>query len=228
MAPDSPDNLATNNLATASPTTDSSSAGAVVWARLRDVPDLEEYLDADPERFTEEVQRAFEQWRTLPADQLEAVALLRALEVTNGCVQWAFRRKLDGHLGVERTRACMKTVMGFMVSKQIRWPDGAVVDFDPSVVPWLDAVRGLYIAAFKNGDAAAARSFYAQSAGQFLALGRERMRRAFGGVEDQFGELFGEDFLERGRRYAARFLAPSPEAMEAPEATRGTPSRQPS
>lgn len=190
------------------PPADADATTAIDWARLSEVPDLTDYLKPEAEAFTEEVKQAFAQWRALPEDQLDAIAQLRALEVTNGCVQWAFRRKVEGHLEVEPTRECMKTVMAFMIRKRILWPDGNVVEFSAGVVCLLDAMRQLYIEAFKNGDAAAARDFYAQSAGQFLALGRERMQRAFARVSDQFGELFTEAFLERGRRYAQRFLIP--------------------
>jgi hypothetical protein len=193
------------------PPADAEATAAIDWARLGEVPDLTDYLVPEAEAFTAEVQEAFAQWRALPEDQLEVIAQLRALEVTNGCVQWAFRRQVEGHLAVEPTRECMKTVMGFMLGKQIRWPDGQVGEFSAGVIPRLEAMRELYIEAFKHGDAAASRAFYAQSAGQFLALGRERMQRAFDRVRDQFGELFTEAFLERGRRYAGRFLIPLPE-----------------
>jgi hypothetical protein len=198
-------------------TTDPGITAGIRWSRLRDVPDLADYLgsEADSESFTREVREAFAAWAALPAAELEAIAQLRALEVTNGCVQWAFRRQVEGHLEVEPTRECMKTVMGFMLSKRILWPDGTVTGFSPSVIPQLDAMRGLYLRAFKQGDEAAARHFYAQSAGQFLALGRERMQRAFARVSDQFQGLFTEPFLDRGRRYAARFLIPlSPSESE--------------
>jgi hypothetical protein len=100
-----------------------------------------------------------------------------------------------------------------------------VTGFSPSVVPQLDAMRELYLRAFKQGDDVAGRHFYAQSAGQFLALGRERMQRAFERVSDQFRDLFSEPFLERGRRYAARFLIPlSASEAEGGEATQGSPS----
>ena len=190
------------------PTSDAEASPPVNWARLCEVPDLTDYLEPQAEPFTREVKQAFAQWRALPEDQLDAIAQLRALEVTNGCVQWAFRRKVEGHLELEQTRACMRTVMGFMLGKEILWPDGHVVAFSPGVIHQLDTMRQLYIEAFKHGDEAAARDFYAQSAGQFLALGSERMKRAFERVSDQFGTLFTEAFLERGRRYAQRFLAP--------------------
>jgi hypothetical protein len=190
------------------PPSDAEATPAIDWVRLSEVPDLVSFLEPEAEGFTGEVKKAFAQWRALPDDELEGIAQLRALEVTNGCVQWAFRRQVEGHLEVQPTRECMKTVMGFMLSKEIHWPDGDVVKFSAEVRLRLDSMRQLYIEAFKHGDQAAARDFYAQSAGQFLALGRERMQRAFVRVSDQFGDLFTEAFLERGRRYAQRFLIP--------------------
>ncbi|MBC1261303.1 hypothetical protein FQK07_08455 [Synechococcus sp. BSF8S] len=59
--------------AMALPPSDVDATAQIDWARLSEVPGL------------------------------TAFAQLLAVEVTNGCVQWGFRSKIEGHLGVEPT-----------------------------------------------------------------------------------------------------------------------------
>ena len=88
--------------------------------------------------------------KKIDADELDKLALLRVLEVTNGCTQWGFRRQDEQCLSVEQTRECMRQVIGFIQNKQIDLPSGEQIHFAPSIEALIEEGRELYQAAFKK------------------------------------------------------------------------------
>ena len=63
-------------------------------------------------------------WESQTEEVLEATALIRALECTNGCIQHAFRGESENALPLEETRECMKLSMGTIKNKVLPLPDG--------------------------------------------------------------------------------------------------------
>ena len=51
-------------------------------------------------------------WTSQSEEVLDATALIRVVECTNGCVQHAFRDGDERALSVEQSRECMKLSMG--------------------------------------------------------------------------------------------------------------------
>ena len=59
-------------------------------------------------------------WESQTEEVLDATALIRALECTNGCVQHAFRGESERALTLEQTRDCMKlSIKIFFSSRSI-------------------------------------------------------------------------------------------------------------
>ena len=56
-------------------------------------------------------------WKTQTTEVLDATALIRVIECTNGCVQHAFRDGDERALSVEQSRECMKLSMSTIKSK---------------------------------------------------------------------------------------------------------------
>lgn len=192
----------------------------VDWQKLAAINELTEGFEADSEGFRRRIEERLAELEALPPQQRDHLALLRVLEVTNGCTQWAFRRGDAECLPVERTRECMRVVIGFIKERRIVLPGGAAVPFGPQLAAHMDQITELYHRAFKHDDDAARREFHAASAAQFLLCGRQRLLAAQELAQEQFAPLFGDHFLARGRRYIASYLEalpePDPAATETP------------
>lgn len=178
----------------------------VNWEKLAQIGELQEYFEADYDGFKQRIEQRIHELNTLDPQELDKMAVIRVLEVTNGCIQWAFRRQDEQCLSVEQTRECMHVVIGFIKEKRIDLPNGETIGFTPEVEDLLGEIRELYQTAFKKNDAAAQREFYAYSAAQFIAFGQDRMYRAMDLVEQSFQPLFSAYYLQRGRRYIAPYL----------------------
>jgi len=176
----------------------------VNFENLNKVPYMNNY-SGNPQ-FQEWVIEYIDFWSQQTPEALDSVALIRAVECTNGCVQYAFRDEEDWALDLEQTRLCMKTSMGFIKSKKLELPDGRVIECDPSVIDALNFVRDIYIRGFKNGDDDAVMQFYAQSLAQFYVLGRERLEKWLDFVAENLHDVFGDFFLNAGRNYIMRYL----------------------
>ena len=61
-------------------------------------------------------------WSSQSEEVLDATALIRVMECTNGCVQHAFRDGDERALSVEQSRECMKLSMGTIKSKVLPLP----------------------------------------------------------------------------------------------------------
>ena len=140
-------------------------------------------------------------------EELNKLAYLRVLEVTNGCTQWGFRRQDANSLSVEDTRQCMKMVMGFIKNKKVYFPSKGTIVFSPKVESFMEDVRKLYCDAFKKNVPGMKREFYASSTAQFIVYGRKNLESAMACVKQDYEDLFSPYYIQRGRNYIAAYLA---------------------
>ena len=173
------------------------------FKKLAQIPYMADYSDND--QFKAYVAKWEAVWRRQSDVAKDHAALVRAIECTNGCLQYAFR---DGYGAVttEHARVAMKLSMGAIKSKQVTLKSGETVAFDPSIHDVLDEIRDIYIAGFKMGDSDKLMEFYAQSVAVFFVLGAERIDEAFQTVVDNFSDEFSLYWIDQGRSYIYRYL----------------------
>ena len=176
----------------------------VNFEKLNEVPYMKNF-SGNP-KFQMMVSEFIEMWSKQTEQGLDDVALIRAVECTNGCTQYAFRDQEKFALSLEQTRECMKLSMGFIKNKSITLDDGTLISVDKSVYDVLDYVRDIYIEGFKNNNDDKVMEFYAQSVAQFYVLGEERLTKQLDFVEKHFGHIFTPEFIERGRKYILKYL----------------------
>lgn len=176
----------------------------VNFEKLNKVPYIKDYSNS-PE-FQQLVDKYVDVWSKQSEIGLDGVALIRAVECTNGCVQYAFRDGETWALDLEQTRLCMKTSMTFIKNKSLKLKNGDEIKIDKSVHHLLDEVREIYIDGFKNNIPEKLMQFYAQSVAQFYVLGKERLEKQLSFVREELVEVFGEEFLNRGRNYIFSYL----------------------
>ena len=140
-------------------------------------------------------------WSTQTAEVLDATALIRVMECTNGCIQHAFRGGDERALSLEQTRECMKLSMGTIKNKVLPLPDGTEIVLPKACHPIMDEARDLYISGFKQGDDEALEEFYALSKAHFKVLGRQMIDQKFEIITDHFEDLFTPYWIMMGRRY---------------------------
>ena len=140
-------------------------------------------------------------WSTQTAEVLDATALIRVIECTNGCVQHAFRDGDERALSTEQTRECMKLSMGTIKSKVLPLPDGTEVALPKECHPIMNEARDLYVRGFKQGDEEALEEFLACSKAHFKVLGRQIIDEKFRFVDEHFVDLFTPYWLMMGRAY---------------------------
>jgi len=182
----------------------------VDWQRLAEIKELQDYFATDFEGFQRQIENRIAGLQKIDSEEFDKLALLRVLEVTNGCLQWSFRRQDAQCLSVEQTRECMRQVIGFIQNKKIELPDGEEIQFAPNSEALMEESRELYQAAFKKNIAEKEREYFAYSTAQFIVYGRQRLQAAMERVEQEFESLFTPYFIERGRRYISPYI----EALE--------------
>ena len=91
-------------------------------------------------------------WSTQTAEVLDATALIRVIECTNGCIQYAFRGEDENALSIEQTRECMKISMSTIKNKVLTLPDGTEVVLPKECHGIMKEARDLYIRGYKQGD----------------------------------------------------------------------------
>ncbi|MBF2079171.1 MAG: hypothetical protein IGR76_11785 [Synechococcales cyanobacterium T60_A2020_003] len=180
------------------------------WQTLAQIKELREYFEADFQGFQHKIEAHIQALQAIDPEELDKLALLRVLEVTNGCTQWGFRRQDEHCLSVEQTRECMRIVIGFIKDKQIDFPSGESVHFTPSIEQLISEGRDLYQDAFKKNVEGAEEEYYAYSTAQFLVYGRHRMEIAMQRIQDEFESLFSPYYIQRGRNYIAPYLEALP------------------
>lgn len=174
------------------------------FEKLATVPYMKDY-SVNPE-FQSMVNKWIDIWSKQTDLSLEHAALIRAVECTNGCVQYAYRDSDSDALDIEQTRICMKISMHMMNTKRIECPDGSVIEIDPVIHNILDDVREIYISGFKKNNDEKLMEFYAQSVAQFYVIGKDKLDAALAFVRDNFENIFTPYFLERGRQYIYKYL----------------------
>jgi hypothetical protein len=115
-------------------------------------------------------------WSSQSQEVLDATALIRVVECTNGCIQHAFRDEDERALSVEQTRECMKLSMGTIKNKVLPLPDGRTKVILPEEChEIMNTARDLYVRGFKQGDEEALEEFFALSKAHFQVMVRRNL-----------------------------------------------------
>lgn len=144
-------------------------------------------------------------YQSLNEDNLQAIALLRVVECTNGCIQHAFRDGDIKALPVEQTRKAMKYSMAAMKSQTFTLGD-ETYSFQGEVAEGLREARELYIRAFKQGDESAMNEFFDCSIACAQTLGEKRIKQAAQKIKNFLGDTFPEKTVDWGEAYLLRLL----------------------
>jgi len=180
------------------------------WQKLSQIRELKEYFDADFQGFKKCIEDHIHELQKVEKEELDKLAIIRAIEVTNGCVQHGFRRNDENCLTVEQTRECMQRVIGFMNDQKVYFPSGKSISFIESTNQLMREVRELYQDAFKKNMADREREFYACSTAHFLVYGRQRLEAAMQLVQQEFESLFSKHYIEKGCKYIASYIEAIP------------------
>ena len=141
-------------------------------------------------------------WSSQSQEVLDATALIRVVECTNGCVQYAFRDGDERALSVEQSRECMKLSMGTIKNKVLPLPDGRTKMILPEEChEIMNTARDLYVRGFKQGDEEALDEFFALSKAHFQVLGRELIDEKFRFFAEHFEDVFTSYWIMMGRMY---------------------------
>ena len=178
----------------------------VYWDKLAEIDELKEFFAEDYQGFKKLIETQIKEVEKFSDKALDKFAKLRVLEVTNGCLQWAFRRGDRECLSVEQTRKCMNLVMGFMKRTEMYFPSEGKIEFDDEQKAFIKTVRSLYKSAFKDNNRESQRQFYATSTAQFLVFGRERIQRAMTLVKQDYEAVFSPYYIAKGQNYIAPYL----------------------
>ncbi|MBE9048726.1 hypothetical protein IQ255_30850 [Pleurocapsales cyanobacterium LEGE 10410] len=179
----------------------------VDWNQLAKIEELQDYFESDFQGFQNLIERYIRKFEQFGEEELNKLAYLRVLEVTNGCTQWGFRRQDKQSLSVEDTRHCMKMVMGFIKNKRVDFPSRGTIVFSPKVESFIEEGRELYCDAFKKNVPGMKREYYASSTAQFIVYGRRNLELAMACVKQDYENLFSPYYIQRGQNYIAPYLA---------------------
>ena len=164
-------------------------------------------MQSDPS-FLPMVNTYVSRWSEISDEGLDHVALIRCIECTNGCVQYAFRDNSDKALSVEQTREAMKTSMSFIKTKSLTLPNNQTIEALPEIHTLMDETRTLYIEGFKKGNPEMTKEFFASSVAQLYVCGKERIVKQMKFVKEHFTDTFTEFWLTMGLSYMMQFLLP--------------------
>lgn len=182
----------------------------IYWNKLAEIKELKQFFKEDTQRFKKLIEDRIEELEQFSDEALDKFAKVRVLEVTNGLIQWAFRRGDRECLSVEQTRECMNLLMGFMKRTELYFPSEGQIEFDDKQKAFVRTLRSLYKEAFKENIQESKRKFHAASTAQFIVYGHERIQRAMTLVKQDYETLFSLYYIERGQKYIDRYL----EALE--------------
>ena len=143
----------------------------------------------------------YDLWSSQSEEVLDATALIRVMECTNGCVQHAFRDGDERALSVEQSRECMKLSMGTIKNKVLPLPDGTEIVLPKECHGIMNEARDLYVRGFKQGDKDALEEFFACSKAHFQVLGRKLIDEKFRFFSEHFEEVFTSYWIMMGRMY---------------------------
>ena len=144
-----------------------------------------------------------------PHKGLDHVALIRCIECTNGCVQYAFRDNSDKALSVEQTREAMKTSMSFIKTKSLTLPNHQTINALPEIHTLMDETRTLYIEGFKKGNPEMTKEFFLLLLWRScMCVEKKRIVKQMKFVKEHFTDTFTEFWLTVGLSYMMQFLLP--------------------
>jgi len=147
-------------------------------------------------------------WKTtfesLPDEELDALAVLRIIETSNGIIQFMYRDKDKDALSVEDTRKAMGFSMSSIKRMQIVLEDGTI-DFADDTKEIMGRVRDLYLKGMKNGDDVAYEKFLDASHACLLACGLPRLIEARKRLYNQCYALPPESY-DWGLSYCLNFM----------------------
>ena len=143
----------------------------------------------------------YDLWSSQSEEVLDATALIRVMECTNGCIQHAFRDGDKRALSVEQSRKCMKLSMGTIKNKVLPLPDGTEIVLPKECHGIMNEARDLYVRGFKQGDEEALEEFFACSKAHFQVLGRKLIDEKFRFFSEHFEEVFTSYWIMMGRMY---------------------------
>ncbi len=176
------------------------------WQKFAQIGELATYFADDSAGFQAQIEKHLEGLQKIEPIELDHLAILRVLEVTNGCTQWGFRRQDPEALSIEQTRECMRQVIGFIRARKIDFPNGTSIIFSDAIEELITEGTKLYQDAFKNNIPEAEQEYYAYSTAQFIVYGCQRLENALQLIKQEFEPLFGSYYIGRGERYIRRYM----------------------
>ena len=151
------------------------------------------------------VEKWTEFYESLSESDLEAIALLRVIECTNGCIQHAYRENDERALSVDDTRKAMNFSMTAM--KNLKFSVGPEsYEFKGIVAEKLREARELYVRAFKRNEENAMNEFFDCSIACAKVLGLERIKTAKEQVETHLADTFPQHTVSWGANYLAHLI----------------------
>ena len=146
-----------------------------------------------------------ETWAKCSDKELDALAVLRVMECTNGIIQYAFRDSLPYALSVEETRVAMKFSMSSI--KNLEIPLGNVtLKFEGDLADAMRDARDLYIQGVKHGDDEAYADFMICSATSAQAVGLNRIQDAVATLNIHASHAFPRGTPVWGQEYMMQFF----------------------
>lgn len=118
-----------------------------------------------------------ETFTSLPSEELDALAVLRIVECTNGIIQFMYRDKDPDALSLEETR----TAMGFSMSSIKRMQivlENETINFAEPTKDIMAKVRELYISGMKRANDEDYAEFMKASVACMKACGHYRLKAA--------------------------------------------------
>ena len=147
-------------------------------------------------------------WETLfnnlSDSEKDKLAVLRVMECTNGCIQYAFRDDEPHALPLEETRRAMKFSMSCMKTMSIPFKDETIT-FEPETEELFRQVRELYISGVKHNNREDYEEFLRASGATARACGEKRILEAKEILAKNIDDMPSYT-LEWGVRYLLKFL----------------------
>ena len=116
-------------------------------------------------------------FNSLSSDELDALAVLRIIECSNGVCQYKYRDNEPDALPIEETRRLMGFSMSSIKRQQIVL-ESETIEFTPKVKEIMTQVRDLYVRGMKHGDDEAYAEFLNSSLACLQACGLVRLEAA--------------------------------------------------
>lgn len=166
-----------------------------------EIYELKGYYENNAEEFDSLVEEYKLLYASLTEKGKMQLALIRAVEVTNGIIQYSYRLGDEYALPVEQTRECMKFSLGCIRNQEI---NGVKIDAQLSEI--MKDVRELYNKGFKQNDESAMKHFYAHSTAIFEVLGKKRLLDAHKSVKNNLTHLYTKRFIDSMIGYSFRYV----------------------